>query len=127
MVDVVVIGATNATVHVASGRMRVLGVAAPQRLAEVLSGAPTWREQGVDLVSGGWRGIMGAKGLAPAQVAFWEQALQKASTTAEWKSDLDKNYWTPDFRTRAAFTKELEQDYAQTRAVLTDAGLVKQP
>jgi len=125
-IDAVVIGATNATVHVAAGRMRVLGVAAPQRLAEVLSGAPTWREQGVDLVSGGWRGIMGAKGLAPAQVAYWEQALQKASVTAEWKADLDKNYWTPDFRTSAAFTRELEQDYAQTRAILTDAGLVKQ-
>jgi putative tricarboxylic transport membrane protein len=126
-VDVVVIGATNATIHVAGGRMRVLGVASPQRLQETLSSGPTWREQGVDLVSGSWRGIMGAKGLAPAQVAYWEQALQKASATPEWKADLDKNYWSPDFRPAAAFTKELEKDYAQTRAVLTDAGLVKQP
>jgi putative tricarboxylic transport membrane protein len=126
-VDVVVIGATNATIHVAGGRMRVLGVASPQRLGEALGPAPTWREQGVDLVSGSWRGIMGAKGLAPAQVAYWEQALQKASATPEWKADLDKNYWSPDFRTSAAFTRELEQDYARTRTVLTDAGLVKQP
>jgi tripartite-type tricarboxylate transporter receptor subunit TctC len=60
-------------------------------------------------------------------VAYWEQALQKASLTPEWKADLDKNYWSPDFRPAAAFAKELEQDYARTRTVLTDAGLVKQP
>ena len=74
-----------------------------------------------------YKGVMGAKGLTPAQVSYWEQALQKASATPEWKADLDKNYWSPDFRPAAAFTKELEKDYAQTRAVLTDAGLVKQP
>ena len=123
--DAVVIGATNATVHIGTGRMRILGVAAPQRLGEALGNAPTWREQGVDLVSGSWRGIMGAKGIAAAQVAFWEQALQKASATPEWKMDLDRNYWTSDFKPSAAFAKELEKDYAEMRTVLTDAGLVK--
>ncbi|HZM43649.1 MAG TPA: tripartite tricarboxylate transporter substrate binding protein [Burkholderiales bacterium] len=124
--DAVVIGATNATIHIGTGRMRVLGVAAPQRLGDVLASAPTWREQGVELVSGSWRGIMGAKGLTAAQVAYWEQVLQKAAATPEWKTDLDRNYWTSDFKPAAAFAKELEKDYAEMRTVLTDAGLVKQ-
>ena len=123
--DAVVIGATNATIHVASGRMRILGIAAPQRLGEALGNAPTWREQGVDLVAGSWRGIMGAKGITAPQVAYWEQALQKASATPDWKADLDRNYWTSDFKPAHAFAKELEKDYAEMRTVLTDAGLVK--
>jgi len=123
--DAVVIGATNATTHIGTGRMRVLGVAAPQRLGEALASAPTWREQGVELVSGSWRGIMGAKGLTAAHVAYWEQVLQKAAATPEWKTDLDRNYWTSDFKPAAAFAKELEKDYAEMRTVLTDAGLVK--
>ena len=124
-IDAVVIGATNATAHVGTGRMRVVGVAAPQRLGEALGSAPTWREQGVDLVAGSWRGIMGAKGITAVQVAYWEQVLQKASATSEWKADLDRNYWTSDFRPAATFAKELEKDYAEMRTVLTDAGLVK--
>ena len=39
--------------------------------------------------------------------------------------DLDRNYWTSDFKPSAAFAKEIEKDYAEMRTVLTDAGLVK--
>ena len=124
--DAVAIGATNATVHVAAGTMRVVGVGAPQRLGGPLKDAPTWREQGVELVSGAWRGIMGAKGLTAAQVAYWEQTLRTVADSPDWKADLEKHYWSADFRPAAAFAKELEKDYAGTRAVLIEAGLVKQ-
>lgn len=124
-IDLVVVGATNTTVHVAAGRMRVIAVGAPQRLPGQLASAPTWREQGVDLVSGSWRGIMGAKGLTAPQVAFWEDALRKSREAPEFKSDLEKNYWTDDFKPSAEFKKELERDYAATKAVLVAVGLVK--
>jgi putative tricarboxylic transport membrane protein len=125
--DAVAVGATNATAHLATGRMRVVGVGAPQRLGNAFAGVPTWREQGVDLVAGSWRGMMGPKGLTVAQTAYWEQTFRKVSESADWKADLDRNYWTSDFRPGAAFAKELEKDYAEMRTVLTDAGLVKQP
>jgi putative tricarboxylic transport membrane protein len=91
--DAVAVGATNATAHLATGRMRVVG----------------------------------PKGLTVAQTAYWEQTFRKVSESADWKADLDRNYWTSDFRPGAAFAKELEKDYAEMRTVLTDAGLVKQP
>jgi len=124
-IDVVVVGATNTTVHVEGGKMRVIGVGAPQRFKGVLAGAPTWKEQGVDLVSGTFRGIMGPKGLTPAQVAFWEGALRKVTETDEWKTDLERNYWFNDFMPAAQFAKELETEYADTKAVLVDLGLAK--
>ena len=124
-IDLVVIGAGNAIAHVANGRMRVLGVGAPQRLPGVLANAPTWREQGLNVVSGSWRGMFGAKNLTAAQIAYWENALRKVTETPEWKNDLDKNFWTPHFVTGAALKKELEQEYAEDKAVLVDLGLAK--
>ena len=125
-IDVAVIGAVNAIAHVANGRMRVLAVAAPQRLGGVLANAPTWREQGVNVVSGSWRGVFAPKGLTAPQIAYWENALRAVAETPEWKADLEKNFWTDHFVTGAALKKELEQEYAADKAVLVDLGLAKQ-
>ena len=124
-IDAVAVGATNATAHIATGRMRVLAVGAPKRLPNAFADVPTWREQGVDLVAGSWRGMMGPKGLTAPQVAYWEQVFRKIVDSPDWKTDLERNYWTSDFKPAAAFAKELEKDYAEMRTVLTDAGLVK--
>jgi putative tricarboxylic transport membrane protein len=80
----------------------------------------------VDLVYGGFRGIVAPKGLSPEQIAFWESALRKASQTPEWQEDLKKNYWSNDFLTGKAFAKDLEDTYAAMKSVLVDLGLAKQ-
>ena len=124
--DVGIIGAVNVVPHVgAAGKMRVLGVAAPRRLPGVFADAPTWREQGVDVVYGSWRGIFAPKGLAAAQTAYWENALRKIAATPEWKSDLEKNFWTEHFHTGAQLRKDIEREHVETRAVLADLGLAK--
>ena len=124
-IDVVVAGAVNAIVHVAAGQMRVIGVAAPQRLSGPLATAPTWKEQGVDLVYGNWRGIFGPKSLTPAQVTYWENALRKMVESPEWKADLEKSYWTENFVTGQPMHKEIEQEYAYLKTTLVDLGLAK--
>ncbi len=124
--ELVTTAAGNAAPHVAAGRMRVLAVGAPKRLGGSLANVPTWREQGVDVVIGGWRAIMGPKGLSQAQVAYWEGVLRKATQVPEWRADLEKNYWSDDFVASAQFSKDLVKDYAEMKAVLTDVGLAKQ-
>jgi len=123
--DVAVAGAVNAIPHVAAGRMRVIGVAAPQRLGGPLAVAPTWREQGVDLVYGNWRAVFAPKSLTPAQLAFWENALRRMSEAPEWKADLEKNHWTEHFKTGAALQQELEQDFIWLKTTLVELGLAK--
>jgi putative tricarboxylic transport membrane protein len=125
-IDLVTTAAGNAAPHVAAGRMRVVGVAAPRRFGGALASVPTWKEQGVDVITGGWRAIMGPKGLAPAQVAYWEDALTRATKVPEWRDDLERNYWSDDFVTSAQFIKDLEKDYAEMKAVLVDLGLARQ-
>jgi putative tricarboxylic transport membrane protein len=125
-IDLVTTAAGNAAPHVAAGRLRVVGVAGPTRFGGALASAPTWKEQGVDLVFGGWRSIMGPKGLSAAQVAYWEGVLAKATQVPEWREDLERNFWADDFVTSAQFRKDLDKDYADMRAVLTDLGMAKQ-
>jgi putative tricarboxylic transport membrane protein len=123
--DLVVIGAVNAVPHVTAGRMRVLGVGAPQRLGGVLANVPTWREQGLDVAYGSWRSVFAPKGLTAAQTAYWETVLRKATETPEWKADLERNFWTDHFVTGARLRKDIEQEYAAVKAVLVDIGLAK--
>ncbi|MBI3935680.1 MAG: tripartite tricarboxylate transporter substrate binding protein [Betaproteobacteria bacterium] len=125
-IDLVTTAAGNAGMHVASGRMRLVGVAAPRRFSGTLAAVPTWKEQGVDVVFGGWRSVMGAKGMTAAQVAYWEGVLRRISETPEWKADLEKNFWADDFATSAQFRKDLEREYAAMKAVLAELGLAKQ-
>jgi putative tricarboxylic transport membrane protein len=124
--DLVTTAAGNAAPHVAVGRLRVVAAAAPNRLGGALADVPTWKEQGVDLVWGGWRAIMGPKGLSASQVAYWEGVLRKATEYPEWKADLEKNFWTDDFVTGTQLRKDLEKDYADMKSVLVELGLAKQ-
>lgn len=125
-IEVVVVGAVNSIAHVASGRMRVIGVAAPQRFASgALANAPTWREQDVDVVYGNWRAIYGPKGLTPAQLRYWEEALRRMSDTPEWKADLEKNYWSPEFIVGEKLRGEIEREQAYLKTVLAELGLAK--
>jgi len=123
--ELVTTAAGNVAGHVQSGKLRVVGVSAPKRLPGIYANVPTWQEQGVNLVYGGWRSIMGPKGIGAAEVAYWEGVLRKASQSAEWKAELERNYWSDDFVTSAQFRKDLDKDYNDMKAVLVDLGLAR--
>jgi putative tricarboxylic transport membrane protein len=117
--------ASVAAPHVTSAQIRLVAVAAPRRLGGAFAAIPTWKEQGVDLVYGPWRGILAPKGLSAAQIAYWENTLRRVTESAEWKSDLEKIFGVDDFVTGPQLRKDLEKDYADTKAVLVDLGMAK--
>ena len=124
-IDVAILGAINSVVHLGGGRMRVLAAATPRRFGGALAHVPTWKELGIDVVSGSWGGVFGPRNMQAVQVAFWEDAMRQLSQNAGWKADLEKNYWLEDFAVGAQLKKELEKDYVDTRKVLVDVGLAK--
>jgi putative tricarboxylic transport membrane protein len=124
-IDLVTTAAGNVSEHVSSGKLRVVSIAANQRMPGVLAGVPTWKEQGINVVFGAWRGIMGPRGMTGAQVAFWEKIFSQAVAAPEWKVDLERNFWSDDFALSEPFRKDLKQEYADMKAVLTDIGLAK--
>jgi len=124
-VDVVPITAAFGSSLLRNGQVRIVAVAAPKRLGGILADVPTWRELGYDAVVSNWRVIVGPKGMTPAQIAFWEGALRRFTESAEWKKELEANFWTGDFMNRAETMKYLESENAALRAFLTELGLAR--
>lgn len=125
-IHAVVSSVSAALPQVQAGNARMLAVTAPQRIGGAIAGVPTMREQGIDAPGiANWRGIIGAKGISAAQVAYWEEAIGKTTQTEDWKKQLDTNNLASRFLRSRDFTKYLEVEYNATRAAMSDAGLVK--
>jgi putative tricarboxylic transport membrane protein len=124
-VDAIVTVASNILPHVQSGKLNMLGVAAPKRLTGALASVPTFREQGMDLVVSNWAGVAAPKGLSPQQIAFWDALLAKTVATPGWKAFVEQNQWEPEYLPSAAFLKDLQSEEKRLRPALTDLGLAK--
>lgn len=109
----------------AGSNVRIIAVAAPQRLPGPMAQIPTWREQGVNAVVSNWRGVVGPRGLNASQLAFWEGALRKSVASDTWKAELDQLLLMDEFIGAAEFKKYLDEQHAEIRALLVDLGLAK--
>lgn len=109
-----------------AGKVRVIGVASPVRLRGVLAQAPTWREQGVDVIVDTWRGIMAPAALPAAQLAFWDGVISRQVQSDEWKKDVEANLWGDTHRNSADARRFLDAEYPRLKSVLADLGLLKQ-
>lgn len=110
--------------HHKAGTMRILGIATTERAAAIPN-VPTFREQGYDVVHGNWTAIMGPKGLAPAQVAYWEALLERSFNHPAWKSMLEGDALESDFRKSQATRELVARDYETERRMLSELGMVK--
>jgi putative tricarboxylic transport membrane protein len=122
-IDVGVVAPANVIPLLAAGKIRVLGIAAPQRQHGAFAAAPTFREQGINAVYFSWRGFMGPKGLSPAQLAFWDQAFAQLVKVPEWKQDVERNAWAEVFMGSAQTLRHLEHETETLRKLLTDLGV----
>lgn len=123
-VDVGVVAPANVAPLLAAGKIRVLGVAAPQRQGGAFANAPTLREQGINAFYFSWRGFMGPKGLSPAQLVFWDQAFAQLVKAPEWKQDLERNAWAEDFMNSTQTLKHLENETESLQKLLVELGVV---
>ena len=110
---------------VQADKIRVIGILAPIRIGGPYANTPTWSEQGYKAVMDTWRGVIGAQGLTPAQIAYWDGILAKAVTTEIWKQALEQNTWEENYLNSAQTRKLFETEYANYRAILSDLGMVK--
>jgi putative tricarboxylic transport membrane protein len=124
-VDVVATPISTFAPMMQSGRLRIIAVAAPQRLAGVFAGVPTWKEQGVNAVAPSYRIMIGPRGMSPEQIAYWDSVFARFAQNDAWKKELAKNDWSGTSLKSADTGKYLDEQYQQYRAILGELGLAK--
>lgn len=125
-VDIVSASASVPVSHLKAGTVRVVGITSPRRLGGVYAEVPTWREQGADAAFSNYRGIIGPKGLPPAQLAYWEGVFAALDKDESWRADLDKNLWVGNYTNGRDTRKYWDELAVQLRGTLDDLGLLKQ-
>ncbi len=121
-IDIVSGTAVTAPAFIASGRVRALGVIAPQRLSGQLANVPTVKEQGVEASFINWRGVVGPKGMGQAQAAYWIHALEQVGRTDEWQKELARNFWKANFKAGPEFNRFLREQEVAFRAIWAEIG-----
>ena len=124
-VDVISTATSNILPHLQAGKLRIIGIASSRRLGGALAAVPTWREQGVDAVVPNWSGVMGAKDMTAAQLAWWDNVFGKLVKSEDWRTSLERNFQEPEYLASADAAAYLRTQYAQLKAALSELGLAK--
>jgi putative tricarboxylic transport membrane protein len=125
-VDIVAGASASVLPHHQSGKIRIIGVTAPQRLGGPFAEVPTIKEQGVNVVSANWYNLVGPPGMSADQVAYWEDVFEKATATEEWKKEVARNVWQDSFVKGKALMQALQEQEQQLFEVLSAMGQAKQ-
>ena len=116
-VDAVMAGVGESGAAAKDGRLRLLAVMAPERVA-TQPDVPTGKELGVDLVIGGW-GMIGAPANLPDGVRDrLVQAVSKAANTQAFKDVMTKAGNTPMAKTPEEAKTFAESEYARFGEIL---------
>lgn len=78
--------------QVESGRLKVLGVAAEERLPGS-EDIPTLVEQGYDVTITNWRALFAPPSATPEEVDALQELVAEAVRTPEWQATVERNYW----------------------------------
>jgi len=123
-VDMMSQSVDNAVAHHQSGALRIIGISTARRSA-ALPDVPTLKEQGFDVVMGGWLAMIGPKGLSPAQVAYWEGMLERTANHGQWKRYLEEGSLEWQFLASQPTREYLGREYDIARALLAEIGMLK--
>lgn len=124
-VDVVAASTPNFLTAMKNDQLRILVVGSPKRLPGQLSFIPTWKEEGVDVVTTSIQGILGPKDLGAGPVKFWGDALAQITSTDEWKKFVEVRGWSPDFVGPNEVKQVLASETQRIQEILDTLGLSK--
>lgn len=107
--------------QIEAGRVKAIGVAAPNRIEG--TDIPTMSEQGYEVTLTNWRGYLGVPGLSQEDTATLIDLLKRTRDSAEWKDALSRNNWTDVWLTGPEFADFVDEDTARIEALLKELGL----
>ena len=111
--------------QIEDGELRVLAVSGEERLPQdTFADIPTLTESGIDLVFLNWRGV-----LAPPEISDERREeligyLETMHDSSGWKTALEENGWTDDFKTGEDFEQFLDEQDTRVTDTLEGLGLL---
>ncbi len=109
--------------QVEAGKLRLLGVSSPKRVAGV--NAPTFKEQKISVEIANWRGIVAPPGISEARRLELVALMDKMSATAQWKETLKQKGWIDLYQSGSKFEVFLKLEDEKIVKTLRDIGLLK--
>ncbi|MDR9827169.1 tripartite tricarboxylate transporter substrate binding protein [Vibrio sp. FNV 38] len=107
--DVTMVTPGEAIAQLRSGQLKALGVMSEERI-EYIPEVPTLKEQGIDVVTGTWRGIGAPKDTPDEVIEVLGNAFDEAMASAEFKEFMQKGAMTIHNLDAKAFTDFVAQD-----------------
>lgn len=88
-------GIADMSDQIEAGRLRALGIVAPERLPGM--DIPTLGEQGHDVTLANWRAVVAPPGITQEEKAELTTLVTEAVDTPEWRDAIYRNRWTDVF------------------------------
>jgi len=121
-VDAVGVSPAEVAVHVAAGKLKILGVMADQRV-KGFDNVPTLKERKIDLSIGTWRGLGVAKGTPPEIVEYIRAMTKKAAEEPIMKEVMDKLNLGYAYADGPAFKAQMVRDNDTFKQLVTKLNL----
>lgn len=113
---------SDAMPHVETGKMRILAVAAQQRLAP-LAAIPTMKEQGFDMHVAAGRAFAAPAGIPKDAAAYLDALFEKVYKTAGWQDYMARNLMEPVYMNSASYGRYLAARQPEFTQFITEMGL----
>ena len=72
-----------------------------------------------------WRGVIGAKGITPEQIVFWENVFRRVTSSDEFRNYAEQNQWGSNFKGAEESRKFMAEQYNELKDVMTYLGLAR--
>ena len=109
--------------QIKAGKLRAIGVTSLNRLPGI--DAPTFKEQGIDLVLTNWRSVFAAPGINDAQKKALGDLIATMVKSKSWKEILQAKGWDDAYMAGDDFAKFLDGEQKRVAGVMKTVGLVK--
>jgi tripartite-type tricarboxylate transporter receptor subunit TctC len=116
---------TGVTPAVKSGKAKIIGIAEEKRHPD-FPGIRTWKEDGIDLVLGGWQALFAPKNTPPDILAKLEAIVAKAGNDPECIKALTDAEIYPGYLSPKDFYKAMVEEDKFTKEIVETAGIKAQ-
>ena len=121
-IDAVAVSPAEVAPHLASGKLKMLGVMADQRV-KAFDKVPTLKERGIDVSIGAWRGLGAPKGTPKEVLEVLKVVTQKTMAEPAMREAMDKLALGYAYGDDLAFKETIDRNNANFKALVPKLNL----